>query len=124
MNEKPPMKHPDRHGATDACAVIAHLKRCVQAWIDGDRVLSADGSFLLAALDRALEGLAGEDPGGMQAGIETFTHRVQVLIDAGVLGEGDGQPQFEAAALLVASLLSAGATDGEARRRLDDTFRG
>jgi hypothetical protein len=124
MNEKPPMEHPGRHVPADACAVIAHLKRGVQAWIDGDRVLSADGSSLLAALDRALEGLAGEGPRGTQAGIETFTRRVQSLIDAGVLGAGDGQPQLEAAASLVSSLPSAGGTDGEARRRLDDPFRG
>ena len=103
--------------------MIAQWQRRVQVWIDGDRVLPADGSSLLAALDRALEGLAGEDAVVTQAGIESFTRRVQILIDAGVLGAGDGQPQLEAAAVLVASLSSAGAADTQAQSRLGDTLR-
>lgn len=47
--------------AAAAGAVLAHLRQTVQVWIDGDRVLPIDGLALLAALDQAQKGLAGED---------------------------------------------------------------
>jgi hypothetical protein len=55
------MENPDRPAVVVARVVIAHLQQSVQALMDGDRVLPADGLSLLATLDRALEGLTDED---------------------------------------------------------------
>ena len=89
-------------------AVIADLQQWVQAWMDGDRLFPADGLSLLAALDRALAGLAGEDseeraPGaGTRAGIAAFVGQVQALVEARVLAAEDGLPPIEAAEAMLA----------------------
>jgi hypothetical protein len=106
------MQHEDIPAAMGARAVIAHLQQRVQVWMDGDRLFPADGAALLAALDRAFEGLAGEDASAVRAGIAAFVRRVQALIAAGALTPGEGQPPIEAAAALAASIPSAGGTGG------------
>jgi hypothetical protein len=80
--------------------------------MDGDRIVPADGASLLAALGQAQEGLLSRDRPAARAALAAFVSRVQALIDAGVLATGDGQPPTEAAALLAASLRSAGGMDG------------
>ena len=140
------MQPPERPGEVVASEVIAHLQRSVQALMDGDRVLPADGSSLLATLDRALAGPDGEsappgtrEAGGSlrprgpapplrgsppptqwvdaQAGIEAFIGWAQALIEAGVLAAADGRPRIEAAAAMGALLRSAGGTDLNTCRR-------
>lgn len=132
------MKHPDRPVAVAARIVIAHLQQSVQSWMDGYRILPADGFSLQAMLDRVVEGLADEgapvvpplgppwtDPtlcdstragDGAQrepwAGIEAFIRRVEALIEAGVLEAVDGRPLIEAARAMGAWLPSVGGSDG------------
>jgi hypothetical protein len=112
MNEKPAKDHPDRHTAASAQAEVAHLQQTVQAWIDSDRVLPADGSALLAMLARVQEGLASENARAAQAGITAFVRQVQSLIDAGSLAAADGQPPIEAAAALAALIPTTGRPGG------------
>jgi hypothetical protein len=95
--KKPSAPH---SGESDAAAAtradLAHLRQHVQAWIDSDRVLPADGSALLATLDRAREKLAGEDGPAAQAGFTAFIRQVQALIAAGLLEIGTDLPLIEA----------------------------
>jgi hypothetical protein len=107
----------------DLRAGIGDLRRRVQVWIDADRVLPADGSSLMAALDRALEGLAGEDASAVRAGIETFAVQVQALIEARMLEPGDGHPPIETATTLVALLPGASETDLETHGWMGDAVR-
>jgi hypothetical protein len=118
------MEHPERPAEVVARELIAHLQQSVQALMDGDRVLPADGSSLLAALDRALAGPGGESVSAARAGIEAFIGRVQALIDAGVLEAADGRPRLEAAAALGTLLRSAAGTDLETRSWRGDTSPG
>jgi hypothetical protein len=96
----------------EAGAVIAQLRQRVRVWMDGDRVLPADGLSLLATLDRVQAGLAGEDAPAARAGIAAFVSQVQALIEARVLAAEDGHPPIEAASAMVALLDSAGGADG------------
>lgn len=100
----PAMEHPDSTAAEGARAVIAPLQQSVLGWMDADQVLPADGSSLLAALERALERLTGENPSAARAGIVAFTRRVEALIDAGVLDAVDGRLPLETARALLAVL--------------------
>ena len=111
MNEQPAKDHPDRHMAASAQAEVAHLQQAVQAWIDSDRVLPADGSALLAMLARVQEELANGNAPAARPGITTFVGQVQALIDTGLLATGDGQPLIEVAARVAASLRIAGGID-------------
>jgi hypothetical protein len=117
------MEPPERPAEMVARDVIAHLRQSVQALIDGDRILPADGLPLLASLDQALAGPDGVSaPSGTrhvggslcssaQAGIEAFIGWAQALIEAGVLAAEDGRPRIEAAVAMGALLRSAGGTD-------------
>jgi hypothetical protein len=106
------MEHSDRPTVMDARELIAHPRQSVQAVMDGDRVFPADGSSLLALLDRALEELTDEDPPAVPplepgsramgdtgrdpwAGLEAFIVQVQELIEAGVLDAADGHPWID-----------------------------
>ena len=91
------MEHPDSAAVEGARAAIAPLQQSVLGWMDADRVLPADGSSLLAALERAVAGLTGENPAAARAGIVAFIGRVEALIGAGVLEAADGRPLIEAA---------------------------
>jgi hypothetical protein len=71
--------------------------------MDADRVLLVDGSSLLAALERAQEGLTGENPAAARAGIAAFIARVEALINAGALEIADGRRPLEAARALLAA---------------------
>jgi len=97
-------------------AAIARLRQSVRAWMDGDRIVPADGSLLLAALDSALAELTEEHAPAARAGIEQFVGQVEALIKARVLEASDGHPPIEAATLLIAGLPRAGATDAETDR--------
>jgi len=96
------MEHPDNPAAIGPSTLIAHLQESVQAWIDSDRVLPADGSALLATLEQIQAELAGENgaeraPGAAaQAGLTAFESQVQALIAAGLLEIGDAPPLLEA----------------------------
>jgi hypothetical protein len=79
------MEHPDRATAERARAVVAQFQQNVQAWMDADRVLPADGLSLLALLDRALAGGAGAGAVAAEAAIEAVIGRVEALIEAGAL---------------------------------------
>jgi hypothetical protein len=98
------MEHWDGPAARDATPLIAPLQQGVLAWMDADRVLPADGSSLLAALERALEGLTGVNTLAARAGIEAFVAQVQALIDAGTLEPVDGRLPLETARALLAVL--------------------
>jgi len=100
----------------EAGVVIAQLRQRVRVWMDGDRILPADGSLLLAALDSALAELTEEHAPAARAGIEQFVGQVEALIKARVLEASDGHPPIEAATLLIAGLPRAGATDAETDR--------
>jgi hypothetical protein len=100
-------QHSQSPASVEAGAVIAQWRQSIQVWIDSDRVLPADGSFLLATLDRARTGLAGENARAVQAGIERFVGQVQALIEAGALEPSDGHPLSEAAAAMAAWLSCA-----------------
>jgi hypothetical protein len=97
------MKHPDSAAAEGARAAIASLQQSVQAWMDADRVLPADGSSLLAALERALEGLTVQNPAAARAGIAAFIGRVEALIEAGALEAADGRRPLQTARALLAA---------------------
>src|SRR5262249_1193105 len=86
------LEHLDHPAAMSPRALIAHLQESVQAWIDSDRVLPADGASLLAMLNQAFAALAAEDAPAARAGIMAFTGQFTALIAAGVLSAGDGQP--------------------------------
>src|SRR5262249_4569760 len=94
------MEHPDSAAVEGAMAAITLLQQSVQGWIDADQVLPADGSALLAALERARAGLTGENPAAARAGIAVFIGRVEALIDAGALEIGDGRRALETARAL------------------------
>ena len=94
------MEHPDNPVAPGPSAQIAHLQRSVQVWIDSDRILPADGSALLAALDQIQAGLAGEDAPAAQAGMTAFAAQVQALIAAGLLEIDDEQTRVPGIDLL------------------------
>src|SRR5262245_4729324 len=100
----PAMEHPGSATAADARAAIAPLQQSVLGWMDADWVLPSDGSSLLAALERALEGLTGENPSAARAGIVVFIRRVEALIDAGALEAVDGRLPLETARALLAAL--------------------
>jgi hypothetical protein len=100
----PAMEHPDSAAAESTRAAIAPLQQSVLGWMDADRVLPSDGSSLLAALQRALEGLTGENPSAAWAGIVAFIHRVEALIDAGALEAVDGRLPLETARAILAVL--------------------
>jgi hypothetical protein len=90
--------------AAGARVRIAHLQRGVQAWIDEDRILPADGSAPLAALERALEGLRGENPSAARAGVVAFIRRVEALIHDGAIEAVDARLPIETARALLAAL--------------------
>jgi hypothetical protein len=87
---------------------IARLRQSVQAWTDGDRLLPADGSALLAALDRALHGLSDEREPAARAAMERFIRRVQGLLEGPALQAGDGQPWLDQAAAVLGLLRDDG----------------
>ena len=117
------MEHPTSPAA-GALAAIAHLQQRVQAWMDEDRLFPADGSSLLAALDRALVGLASEDAPAARAALEACVGRVQALIEARVLAAEDGEPPIARATAIAASLPSGVETDLETQRRPGESDRG
>jgi hypothetical protein len=96
------MEHRPNPETSGLSTLIAHLQASVQAWIDSDRVLPADGASLLATLDQIQAGLAGAGgeeraPGAAaQAGITAFVDQVQALIAAGLLEIGHDHPLIEA----------------------------
>ena len=98
------MEPPERPAGGDARRLIAQLQQSVLAWMDGDRVLPADGSSLLAMLDRAREGLILKSAPEARAATAAFSSRVQALIEAGVIDAADGHPRLEMAAELAALL--------------------
>lgn len=102
----PAMEHTDHRTEADTRIGIEHLQQSVQGWMDGDRVLAADGSSLLALLERALAGLTAKNPSAARAGIEAFIRRVEALIEAGLLEARDGPARIEAAAAMTALLCS------------------
>jgi hypothetical protein len=104
----PAMEYPEQRDVTDARMLIAHLQQSVQGQIDGDQLLPADGSSLLALLERAMEGLSVRNAGAARAEIEAFVCRVQALMDGGVLDAADGRPLIEGAAPVRVWLPSAG----------------
>src|SRR5690242_4158766 len=104
----PAMEYPEQRDVTDARMLIAHLQQGVQGRIDGDQLLPADGSSLLALLERAMEGLSVRNTGVAREEIEAFMRRVQALIDGGIMDVADGRPLIEAAAPVRVWLPSAG----------------
>jgi hypothetical protein len=98
--------------ARDGATLIAPLRQGVLAWMDADRVLPADGSCLLAMLERALGGVAGENTAAARAGIEAFIDRVQALIETGLLEPAEAHPRITAAATVAVLLRNAGESDG------------
>jgi hypothetical protein len=98
------MEHLERPALVVSQVVIAPLRQSVLGWMDADWILPADGSSLLAALERALEGLNGENPAVASAGIVAFIRRVEALIDAGALEAGDGRLPLETARALLSVL--------------------
>jgi hypothetical protein len=111
------MEHPDRPAVVVAGVVIAHLRQSVLAWIDADRVLPADGSCLLAILDRSAQRLTGSNASAARDEIEAFIDEVQALISTGVLEADDGDPLITAAAAVGALLPSDDEIDSEPRSR-------
>jgi hypothetical protein len=95
----------------EAAALIARLRQRVRIWVDGDRVLPADGSCLPTTLEQALAGLTQADARTARAGIERFVGQVQALVEAGVLEISDAHSTIETGALLIARLSSAGAAE-------------
>jgi hypothetical protein len=105
----PAMEYPNTDAAEGAMAAIAPLRQRALAWIDADRVLPADGTKLLTALEQALEGLAADNRAAARAGIVAFIHRVEGLIDAGALEAVDGRlPLDTARAIHDSALLRKG----------------
>ena len=104
------MPHSSPSAPVEAAAVIGELRQRVRVWMDSDRILPADGSLLLATLDKVQAGLAGEDAPGAQAAIAAFAGQVQAFIDTGALTAVDEQTSIQAAATLATWILCAGGT--------------
>jgi hypothetical protein len=100
----PAMEHPELAAAAGASGAIARLRQSVVGWMDADRVLPADGSSLMVALELALEGLTGENPSSARAGMVAFIRRVEVLIDAGAIKAVEGRLPLETVDALLAML--------------------
>jgi hypothetical protein len=98
------MVQPERPAEVTARDAIAHLQQSIHGLMDGDRVLPADGSSLLVALELALEGLTGENPSSARAGIVAFIRRVEALIDAGAIEAVEGRLPLETVDALFAML--------------------
>ena len=98
------MEHQDSVAAEDTRAAIVPLQQRVLGWMDADRVLPADGSSLLKALGRALEGVTRKDSSAARAAIVAFIRRVEALIDGGALDAGEGHLPLETAHALLAAL--------------------
>jgi hypothetical protein len=98
------MEHLERPALVVSQVVIAPLRESVLGWMDADRILPADGSSLLAALERALEGLTGENPPAARVEIGAFIGRVEALIESGALEAGDGRLALETARALLSML--------------------
>ena len=90
------LEHPHHSVVIGPGTLIAHLQAGVQAWIDSDRVLPADGCALLAALEQLQAELVGENAPAAQAGITAFVDQVQALIAAGLLEIDTDHPLSEA----------------------------
>jgi hypothetical protein len=107
--QHPPLRpivsmHSDSAAAEGASAAIARLRQSIVGWMDADRVLPADGSSLLVALELALEGLTGENPSSARAGIVAFIRRMEALIDAGAIEAVEGRLPLETVDALLAVL--------------------
>jgi hypothetical protein len=98
------MEHSERPELVVSQVVIAPLRQSVLSWMDADRVLPADGSSLLAALEGALEGLTGKNVAAARAGIVAFIRRVETLIAAGALEALVGRLPLETARALLSVL--------------------
>jgi hypothetical protein len=97
------MEHPDSAAAEQARAAVAQLQQSVQAWMDADRVLPADGLSLLTMLDRALAGRTGASAAAARAVLETVIGRAEGLIEAGTLEAADGRRALATARALLAA---------------------
>jgi hypothetical protein len=98
------MNPPDCAAAESVSAAIALMQRYSQGWMDADQILPADGSCLLATLERAREGLTDGDPAAARAAIAAFIRRVERLIGAEALAAVDGRRSLETAHALLAVL--------------------
>lgn len=98
------MVQPERPAEVTARDAIAHLQQSIHGLMDADRVLPADGSSLLVALEQALEGVTGENPSSARAGIVAFIRRVEALIDAGAIEAEEGRRPLGTADALLAVL--------------------
>jgi hypothetical protein len=114
------MQQWERDAAVVARDLIADLQQSIQAWMDADRILPADGAALLAALDQVLLGQDRTSASSTQDRIEAFIFRGQELIASGVLGATDGRPQRELAAAMGALLRCADGAGSEGRVPQDE----
>lgn len=73
------MEHSEWPAGVVARVVITHLRQSVQGRMDADRVLPADGSCLLATLDRVLAGPDGESAAAAGGVIDTTNPFFQSL---------------------------------------------
>ena len=94
------MEHLDRPSVAAASVALSQLRQSIHSLMDADQVLPADGSSLLAALERARAGLTGKSPAVARAEIAAFIGRVEALIEAGALEIGDGRRPLETARVL------------------------
>lgn len=77
---------PSQSPAPVDATVIAQLRQSVRIWMDGDQILPAEGSFLLAALDQILAELTHADA-PTRAGIERFVEQVRAQTGKSVTAE-------------------------------------
>jgi hypothetical protein len=76
----------------------------VQALIDGDLIVLAEGRSLLAILEAALAALTAGDAPAARARAAEFVARAQALIASGLAEPRETRPLIEAAAAIVAAL--------------------
>jgi hypothetical protein len=85
-------------------AVIGRLQEQIEGLVDADVLLLEDGEWLMATLERTLQGLAAADLRVSRSGVQGFIERLEGLVESGELDALDGQPPVDLARGVLASL--------------------
>jgi hypothetical protein len=96
-------------------AAIGPLRRQLQGLIDADLILPEDGQWLMAALDRTLQGVAAADLQASRSDLQGFIERLEGLIQSGDLQAATGDPPVEIARALLAALRGEESPAGRVR---------
>jgi hypothetical protein len=97
----------DGEPGADVQPEIATLLRRVQALVDGDHVLPADGDALLSQIEAARRHACSGDTAAARARLERFLEIMQALLDAGASDGDDGVVTLDTARKILSGLRCA-----------------